>query len=61
MFKDPRIPKETTFKPICINENYYQDKVSDFIDPIRNWDHERLKGSVMEEDYDVIRRIPLNI
>lgn len=60
MFKDSWIPKISTFKPICTNMNRINDKVSDFVDNEGNQNKEKLKDSVMAEDYEMIMKIPTN-
>lgn len=61
MFKDPWIPKELTFKPMCVNIETYNEKVSEFFDSSGHWDYNKLKNSVTIEDYEIIRRIPINL
>lgn len=60
MFKDPWIPKELTFKPICMNYNEINAKVSDFITPSGGWDLPKLKLTVPNSDYETIRSLPIN-
>lgn len=60
MFNDPWIPKENSFKPICINRELINRKVSDFILPNGTWDVEKLSGAVVYFDCDIIRGVPIN-
>lgn len=60
MFRDPWIPKELTFKPICIDNNMLDSKVADFITPSGGWDIDKLSTSVINFDIDTIRAIPIN-
>lgn len=61
MFKDPWIPKELTFKPICVNRNVFREKVYFFMTSTRDWNLDLLKNSMVGEDFDIIRGIPINL
>lgn len=60
MFKDPWLPKETTFKPLCMDTVFANDKVVDFISPSEDWNLERLSRTVTRDDFEAIRRVPIN-
>lgn len=60
MFKDPWIPKESTFKPICINNDLIESKVAEFITYSGDWDLEKLNRTVIHFDVNTIRSIPIN-
>lgn len=60
MFKDPWIPRETSFRPICINMEKFQSKVKEFISPSSGWDITKLNNVVPEMDIETIKRIPIN-
>lgn len=60
MFKDPWIPKEFTFKPICIDRDMFETKVADYISPSGGWDIEKLNTAVINFDINTIRGIPIN-
>lgn len=60
MFDDPWIPKENTFKPICINRNFWNEKVVDFISPSGDWNIMKLEQAVLSCDVEEIRKIPIN-
>lgn len=60
MFNNPQIPKEYLFKPICVDVSVAQEKVSSFIYNFRGWDLDLLKSVVMADDFEIIRKIPLN-
>lgn len=59
MFKDPWIPKVSTFKPICIRREAYEDSVADYINPNGEWNLLKLSENVHEDDIK-IKRIPIN-
>lgn len=61
VFGDPWIPKELTFKPICLNRDFLQVKVSHFINNNGEWNLDFLKSSMLEEDFNIIRGLPINL
>lgn len=60
MFNDPWIPKESTFKPTCVNRDMINKRVADFILPSGSWDLDKINNSVLSSDCDTIRSIPIN-
>lgn len=60
MFKDPWIPKELSFKPVCIDRSVWDEKVCDFISPSGVWNISKLNNSVLIDDIDIIRKIHFN-
>lgn len=59
MFKDPWLPKESTFKPICIDPDYINSKVADFISPSGGWNVDLLNKAVIHFDRDSIKGVPI--
>lgn len=57
MFNDPWLPKETSFKPICINNALIDSKVAEFITPSGVWDLDKIKRVVVYFDIDSVRSI----
>lgn len=61
MFKDPWIPKELSFKPVCIDQMNIDLKVSNFITISSEWDIRKLREVVLSSDVEIINRIPINL
>lgn len=61
-FKDPWIPKETTFKPLCRPSLIMSTNmlIAEFITPSLCWDINKLKRYVIDKDADIISSIPIN-
>lgn len=60
MFDDPWTPREYTFKQVCINNDYRNEKVKDFISPSGDWNIQKLEKAVLSCDIKEIRKIPIN-
>lgn len=60
IFKDPWLPKELSFKPICINQSFINHKVSNFFFPLGDWDLRKLSEGVLSSDIEIIKCIPIN-
>lgn len=61
IFKDPWLPKETTFKPICINRDMYEMKVEEYISESGGWNLDKLNRAVIDFDINTIKNIPTNM
>lgn len=60
MFKDPWLPKESTFRPICINRDLANSRVADYITDSGGWNVEALNRAVIDFDINTIRGVPIN-
>lgn len=60
LFKDPWIPRCSTFKPLVNSPDSENILVADFINDEGQWKVDELRKILPTEDVDIIRRIPTN-
>lgn len=60
VFKDPSLPRPSTFKPILINQEHREITVAELTDNEGNWDLNLLNQLFYQHDITIIRKLPIN-